>query len=116
MNNMIFSKEVKIYTDTSKEPVLEISRIELAKSKLFAQLMGSINICDGCNESICMIIAGEEGQTLVATFNELYAKKKKGVFIIEGSEPRINSLRKILASNFLFLYFVFSCDSNFRNW
>ena len=68
---MLFPKEVNIYVEGSGDPVLELSKIELAKSDLLRKLLLSLNICDGCSQPLSIIIAGEEKQTVVSTFAQM---------------------------------------------
>ena len=66
---MSLPKNISIYSDTSKEPVLHISKIELSKSKLLQDLLSTLDICDGCQEPISIIIAEEEKETITAAFS-----------------------------------------------
>ena len=82
-SDMNLPKDVLIYSDTSKDPVLHISKIELSKSKLLKNLLSTLNFCDGCQEPTSIIIADEERQTVVSTFSHL--SPKTGLSIFQGN-------------------------------
>ena len=80
---MIVTEDVLVYVDSVKEPVIQMSKIELSKSKLMAGLMTSLNICDGCSQPVSIIITGEEKQTVVSSLSQI--KAKAGLSIITAS-------------------------------
>ena len=60
-----------------------MSKIELSKSKLLTELISALNICDGCQEPISIIIAEEEKQTVESAFSHL--STKTGLSIVQGN-------------------------------
>ena len=79
--------DVNIFADTAKEPVVTISRLELAaKSSFMYQLINSLNMCDGCGDSISIIFAEEKKETIIALMAEVAHFKKSGLLIIKGEE------------------------------
>ena len=80
---MKISKGVFIYSESWKEPVLEISLIELAKSHVINNVLKDFVICDICSEPIHIMITEETKETVIAVISDLYAEKR-GFSIIEG--------------------------------
>ena len=73
-------------------PILGISKLELLKSNLFRNLLGGLNICDGCQEPVSIIIDGEDKDTVVQTFAQLSAVKP-GLTIIKGTTGKMIILK-----------------------
>ena len=80
---MNLPKDVLIYSDTLKDPVLHISKVELSKSKFLKNLISNLNFCDGCPSEISIIIADEERQTVESTFSHI--SSKTGLSIVQGN-------------------------------
>jgi len=91
--------DVNIFADTAKEPVGTISRLELAaKSSFMYQLINSLNMCDGCGDSISIIFAEEKKETIIALMAEVAHFKKSGLLIIKDATD-VNELRKKIGLN-----------------
>ena len=87
------SSEVNIFAGTAKEPVFTISRIEIAAKSVFMyQLINSLNICDGCGETISIIFAEEKKETLVTLMTQVIHFKKSGLSINKGKLKFFNKL------------------------
>ena len=87
---MLFSnEEVLIFTDSSKEPVFQMSKMELSKSRFLTKLVNSLNFCDGCREPVTIFISGEEKQTVVSSLSQLSAKKSGLSIIVGNYNPKL---------------------------
>ena len=69
--------DVQVYVEGSNEPILASSLILAANSKIFADILSSLNICDGCHEKKCIIITDEEKNIVEHTLNYLHNKSDK---------------------------------------
>merc|ERR1712098_979870 len=93
------TSDVNIFAGTAKEPVVTISRIELAaKSAFMYQLINSLNICDGCGETISIIFAEEKKETLMALMAEVTHFRKSGLSIIKDTND-VRELRRKIGLN-----------------
>ena len=79
------SIDVNIYCGQTKNPVFNISCLELtAKSPVIRKLLNSLNICDGCRDPVSIIFPDEDCATVVAVMSQMTHFKKGGLLIIEG--------------------------------
>ena len=83
---MIFTLEVLIYVDSVKEPVFQMSKIELSKSKFLTGLVSSLNFCDSCLQPVSIIIVGE------ASLSQLKAKYRPS----KVTDPKVLALSRRL--------------------
>lgn len=93
---MIEMKDVHIYVSSETKPVLMTSKLKLTESVVLKPLMQSLNICDGCQEPISIIIPDEDKNVVLAAFSKYF--KTSGVSIIQGM---FTPILTVLFSSFL---------------
>ena len=73
---------VNIFVPGIMEPVIQLSRLELAaKSRLFYDVFSSLSLCDGCGGQMAVIIPGEDRLTVEAVFSQAaHFNKKTSIF------------------------------------
>ena len=77
--------DVKIYVESRREHVYSISRLELAsKSRFLSSLLGSVSLCDGCQESVALVVTGYTSEDVMAALGQFAHFRKPRLTIIQG--------------------------------
>ena len=76
--------DVNIYVENKEQPVLALTKIELAsKSGLMFDILRSRADCD-CKEPVSVIVTSYDARTVTAALSRFVHFKKKGYAIIPG--------------------------------
>jgi len=94
--------KVSVYAENPKEPVMNISLLELTriKNSFLSQIVLSVNLCDGCSDdSVSIIFTDEESFTVTSALKSL-SMIKAGYSIITASGKDLSRRLGLLSSAF----------------
>jgi hypothetical protein len=102
MGNFEASFDIEVYVEGAKEPILASGLFLAAHSKLFAELLSSMNFCDGCPEKKCIIITGEDKDIVKHTLNYVYRNSDEESSDIQIEKEMLALAKRLQIDSFVF--------------
>ena len=97
--------DVNIYVEGKEQPVLALTKIELAsKSGLMFDILRSRADCD-CKEPVSVIVTSYDARTVTAALSRFVHFKKKGYSIMPGKSSILCTLHSLI----VYLYQIDFC-------